>query len=102
MLDRARRRNPYRRLLHLLNPRYHREWLRAERLGRELAGRRLGPAFGWLRAIKRLLFGPAPADNEVPTGAWRGIDEPPGPAAGRVSVVIPFRDRLELLRGCLR
>lgn len=97
----SRPRNPYRRLIHLLNARYHREWLRAERLQRELDRRLwLGPAFGWLRAIKRRLFGAGPADDEVDTGPFQPVTAAPR-AAGRVSVIIPFRDRLELLRTCL-
>lgn len=96
------RRNPYRRLIHLLNERYHREWLRAERLQREIDRRRwLGPALGWLRAVKRRLFGAGPADNEVATGPWEAVAAA-GEAAGSVSVIIPFRDRLELLRACVR
>ncbi len=30
------------------------------------------------------------------------LEEDPDPVSGRISIIIPFKDRLELLRGCLR
>jgi GT2 family glycosyltransferase len=102
---RPRRRNPYRDLIHLLNQRYRREWERAEALAAELAavrGSGFWRAVAWLRRLKaRLLPPPAepaylPWDEVCPEWA----DPPPAPA-GRVSIVIPFRDRVELLRNCV-
>jgi GT2 family glycosyltransferase len=94
----------HRELIHTLHQRYRREWERAERLQHQLdrlRGPRLARAFGWLRSLAGRLRRPAAAP---PAGAALGaaLTEAAGPAAGRVSVVIPFRDRPELLRGCLR
>jgi GT2 family glycosyltransferase len=97
-----RRRPDFRELIHELNQRYYREWLRAEGLRRELARARwLGPLAPCLRGLKRWLF---PADRtcraalpDCPT-----LDDIPTRATGRVSIIIPFRDQLNLLRACLR
>jgi GT2 family glycosyltransferase len=104
---RRKRGNPYRELIHLLNERYHREWMRAELLENELAGlkqSRLWRSVAWLRRIARWLApqrtAPTPALTEqavpyVPLPERSGL-------TARVSIVIPFRDRLELLQNCLR
>src|SRR5215831_20293254 len=96
-------RNHYRRLIHLLNQRYRAEFIRAERLEADLAVLQAFRAtwlFRLLRSVKRWLRPPAAArpgsDSVVPL-----VIEPRRPA-GRVSLVIPFRDRAELLRDCLR
>lgn len=91
----------YRDLIHLLNQRYYRQWLRAERLHRqnERLGRWLKPALTLLRLLRRLV--PARSSVAAPP-AVRLLDELAGEVAARVSIIIPFRDRLELLRTCLR
>ena len=56
--------NPYRGLIHLLNQRYHREWVRAELLQNELTAlqrSRLWRAVGWMRTLGRWLFPARPA-----------------------------------------
>jgi len=95
--------NHYRRLIHLLNQRYRAEFIRAERLEADLAVLQAFRAtwlFRLLRSVKRWLRPPAAArpdsDSVVPL-----VIEPRRPA-GRVSLIIPFRDRAELLRDCLR
>lgn len=104
---RCERHNPYRELIHLLNQRYQREWIRAELLRNELDGirrSRLGRAIGWVRRLGRWLFPPRPVS--IPGLAEHAVPyiPPPGvpPITGRVSIVIPFRDRPELLQNCLR
>ena len=95
----------YRGLIHELNMRYHREWQRAELLGRPLtlrravADSRLG---GWLRRVKGWLrpFAEAPlAERWHPYQSAASVTASP---AARVGIVIPFKDRVELLRDCLR
>src|SRR5262249_26151265 len=104
------RRNRYRQLIHLLNQRYHEQWERAERLEKEVAqlrGRWLGPLWAWLRWLKRCARPvyytgrPGTRPGELRDVTSRRLDEAPVPG-GRVSIVIPFRDQLGLLRGCLR
>lgn len=100
-----RRLASYRRTIHQLNQRYHREWLRAEWLERELArvrGRWFGPLVATLKWLKRSLL-PARADHDAyhPVGCPT-LAEPTGAVAGKVSIVIPFKDKPELLRGVLR
>lgn len=105
-LTRRERRNPSAELIHLLNQRYHREWVRAELLQNELDGMRRSPLWrsvAWLRVVKRWLFPPAPpvespltmrAEPYMPLVALR--------PTSLVSIVIPFHDRPELLLNCLR
>jgi GT2 family glycosyltransferase len=98
-------RNSYRELIHLLNRRYHAEWERAERLQIELARARrwgLWPAFALLRRLKRRLR-PAAADLTAGVLPFPGqtVAEVAGRPEGRVSIIIPFKDRPELLRNCL-
>jgi GT2 family glycosyltransferase len=101
----------YRDLIHLLNQRYHEQWERAERLEKEVAelrGRPLGPLLSWLRYFKRWLRPvryagrPGSRPGELRGLTCQRLPEEAGPVSGRVSIIIPFRDRLELLRGCLR
>ncbi len=98
-------RGNYRELIHLLNRRYHLEWERAERLEIELARARrwgLWPAFELLRRLGRRLL-PESADLSSGVLPWpcQPLIETPGRPYGRVSIIIPFRDRPELLRNCL-
>jgi GT2 family glycosyltransferase len=92
----------YRRLIHLLNQRYHDEFVRAERLRADLEivqALRATWLFALLRRLKRWLRPPArptPATEDATP-----LELLPVEPAGRVSLVIPFRDRPELLRDCL-
>jgi GT2 family glycosyltransferase len=110
LLPKSSARIDYRQTIHLLNQRYHEQWERAERLEKEVAelrSRWLGPLRAWLRSLKRWVRpvrytgrpGTRPGElGEVPC---RLLEEAAVPA-GRVSIVIPFKDQLGLLRGCLR
>jgi GT2 family glycosyltransferase len=100
----------YRELIHQLNQRYHEQWERAERLEKELAQARsgmLGSLLAWLRHVKRrfrpVVYAGRPGSRpgELHGVAWQRVDEQAGPISGTVSVIIPFRDQLDLLRGCL-
>ena len=98
-------RGNYRELIHHLNRRYHQEWERAERLEVELARARrwgLWPAFDLLRRLNRWL---RPPSEDLSAGAlpwpFQPLGETAGQPLGRVSIVIPFKDRPELLRNCL-
>jgi GT2 family glycosyltransferase len=96
-----RRTESHRRLVHLLNQRYHQEFLRAERLAADLAlveALRATWLFRLLKRVKDWLRPPpriAPGQEAVP------LELSPVVPRGRVSLVIPFRDRPELLRECL-
>jgi GT2 family glycosyltransferase len=93
-------------LIHVLNRRYHEQWLRAEHLQHDLDRMRrwsLWPVFEWARRVKRWLR-PAEVETRLltcgtPRPDLTGGTEPP---RGRVSIIIPFKDHVELLRGCLR
>jgi GT2 family glycosyltransferase len=101
-----RRRNPYAGLLHLLNRRYHEQFVRAELLQNDLTGMtssrviRVAERLRWL--VRRFVPHPSSIKPHMLAAAepYRG-PALPVPAA-RVSVVIPFRDQPELLRNCLR
>ena len=109
---RRTRRNPYGDLIHLLNQRYHDEWVRAEALQYKLDRLRrlkLLPLIEWvgrvgrrLRSLltrsKTRLGSQALTENAVPYFAPETVQVP----NGLVSIVIPFKDRPELLRNCLR
>ena len=95
---RRRRIANYRRLIHLLNQRYHQEFIRAERLSADAAliqKLRATWLFRVLRWIKRFRR-KSPID-----AAFAPIELKPAEVRGRVSIIIPFKDRGELLRGCL-
>ncbi len=100
---RRRRHDRYRDLVHQLNQRYRREWERAEYLAGELAGMqrsRLWRAVGWISRLRLALF-PPPVPRYLPwDDDWQAA--PAAPAPGRVSIIVPFRDRAELLQNCLR
>jgi GT2 family glycosyltransferase len=110
MPDRSPRRSAgrhgrYRHLIHVLNQRYRREWERAEALQAELTrlrGSPLGRFLAWFRGIKRALSPPPAEPAFLPwTDTLAGQPEPAGQPSGRVSIIIPFRDRVELLQNCL-
>jgi GT2 family glycosyltransferase len=106
-VSRRQRRHPYRGLIHLLNQRYHREWVRAEGLRQELDAMRrsrLWRAVGWLRTLMNWFSLPKPP-AEPPLAERAAPYVPPSPdspAAGLVGIVIPFRDQPGLLLNCLR
>src|SRR5262245_62915791 len=92
-LTRRSRRNPSAELIHLLNQRYHDEWVRAELLQNELDGlrrSRLGRVVAWLQRLKRRVWPTAPApepaitERAVPYVAPAEVPPP----AGRVSIAI--------------
>jgi GT2 family glycosyltransferase len=102
-----RRPNPYGELLHLLNRRYHQEWERAEALADKLARLRrwkILPLLEWLgRFVRRFRNSTSP--SEPAFAAHASPYEPPADLpspSGVVSIIIPFKDRPELLRNCLR
>jgi GT2 family glycosyltransferase len=105
---RTRRRggNPYAGLIHLLNRRYHEQWQRAELLQNELDGRagsKVARAAEWLRRLaRRVLPHPAAAPKIITEKAEPYLGPRLPVPDARVSIVIPFRDRPELLRNCLR
>src|SRR5262249_25457201 len=87
----------------LLNQRYHDEFVRAERLRADLAlveRLRATWLFRLLRRLKRWLR-PHPEQASPPDGDATPLDVRPNRPRGRVSIVVPFRDRGELLRDCL-
>jgi GT2 family glycosyltransferase len=100
---RTRRAPDYRALIHLLNQRYRAEFVRAERLEALLAPVRALGLMWMLRGLARMhrwltcprLRGPRRDDD------WSVLPLQPAQPAGRVSLIIPFRDRPELLRDCL-
>jgi GT2 family glycosyltransferase len=98
------RRSDQRELIHVLNQRYHQAWERAELLQEELTRIRswwFWPVVEWLRRVKRRLR-PLPAPVlEPPWGAGQNLTEITGSPSGNVSIVIPFKDGLPLLRNCL-
>jgi GT2 family glycosyltransferase len=93
-------------LIHALNRRYREQWDRAERLQAELddiKGSRAFFVFRWLRNLRRLLFRcPRPGNaNELRIEPLPNVSGSVFPPTGKVSILIPFKDHLELLRNCL-
>lgn len=92
-------------LIHTLNQRYHQQWQRAEALQAELDDirhSRIWRILDWLRQMKHWFIPSTTATNDdvdMPTSGVCELDTPP---TSTVSLIIPFRDRLELLRGLLR
>ena len=88
----------YRRLIHELNQRYHQEFIRAERLAADAAlvqRLRASWVFRVLRWFRQLRRNPA-RDATVSR-----VELKPVEVRGRVSIIIPFKDRGELLCDCL-
>jgi GT2 family glycosyltransferase len=97
-------------VIHELNQRCREHWDRAERLQAELNDIKSSRAwiiFRWLRSLRRFFL------LSPPWGEGPGVRGDPcarttlpmgeGPdATGKVSILIPFKDRLGLLRNCLR
>src|SRR6266478_2719190 len=90
-------------LIHWLNQRYKKEWDRAERLQAELDdihASRAWRVLAWMRRIKAW-FGssPVPAAERYPA---RGLEDIWTAPSGKVSILIPFRDRGTLLRNLVK
>jgi GT2 family glycosyltransferase len=101
-LQRRRRARDHRRIIHLLNQRYHQEFIRAECLQADAAlvqalrATWLFRALRWLKEKLRPSTRRTMLDGEVAPLILKPVE-----VSGRVSIVIPFRDRGELLRDCL-
>jgi GT2 family glycosyltransferase len=96
--------NGYRHTLHELNQRYHEAWNRAERLQDELDNIKKSRAyrlFAWWRGLANY-WRPSPRSSPASRFTSESLQNHRGPAAGSVSILIPFKDRLDLLRNCLR
>src|SRR5437588_2403065 len=96
----------YRQTLHELNRRYQEAWDRAERLQDELDDIKKSRPFRLLSCWRRLTRlwrahpGPEPELHRLfPTEI---LENQQVAAVGTVSILIPFKDRLDLLRNCLR
>lgn len=95
------KRRSHSELIHTLNRRYYQQLRRAERLAADLALLQklrvtwLFRSLKWLKKAIRSLWTSAPQ----PLGSFSPKDVP---IQGRVSIIIPFRDQLDLLRDCLR
>jgi GT2 family glycosyltransferase len=100
---RRRRAVSFTGLVHELNQRYKEAWDRAERLQAELDNIKGSRAWRLLIWWRRLAFWrrSAPA---VPPSSFRGenLEACRVRPAGTVSMLIPFKDRLDLLRNCLK
>jgi GT2 family glycosyltransferase len=96
----------YRATLHELNRRYQEAWDRAERLQDELDDIRASRIFQLLRWCRDLAgFWRRPSRSTKPESlpfASENLDKQQVPATGTVTVLIPFKDHLDLLRNCLR
>lgn len=97
-------------LIHELNQRCREHWDRAERLQAELIdikSSRAWSIFRWLRSLRRLFLpvSRSKANSEM-TSVPQPLAVPTCQAArmvtSKVSILIPFKDRLGLLRNCLR
>lgn len=91
--------------IHDLNRRYREQWDRAERLQDELDNIKSSRAFkllSWWRRLtkswRRVQRCETPRKQEF---AAEFIDDCRVDATGRVSILIPFRNRLDLLKNCL-
>jgi len=104
--------NPRRRLsspqfketLHGLNQRYKQAWDRAERLQVELDNIKKSRAyrfFGWWRRLSGFCR-ERPTSHSISPFPFEILDHHQAPATGTVSIVIPFKDHLDLLRNYLR
>jgi GT2 family glycosyltransferase len=107
-MSRHRTRRPpvdHRQLIHALNQRYFQQWHRAERLQREvnlLRATGVGLLLDGLRWLRRKILPPRDPESGLRLVRCASLEEGPHTAAGLVSIIIPLKDRLELLRGCLR
>src|SRR5256885_9909376 len=94
---------PFAKTLHELNRRYQEAWDRAERLQDELDNIKKSRAFRLLTYWRRFWgAGLTVKRTPIPHFESRTFDDQQLTPTGTVSVLIPFRDRLDLLRNCLR
>ena len=95
----------YRETLHDLNRRYKEAWDRAERLEAELEHVKKSRAYRLLTAWRRWsgLFrkSACPLPENVPSFTQEYFDDLLGQPVGTVSVIIPFKNRLDLLKNCV-
>jgi GT2 family glycosyltransferase len=96
-------------VIHALNQRYREQWDRAERLQAELddiQGSRAWTVFRWLRGLRRLWRPARPWPKNMANApsmeaaASMTVPTLVAPTA-KVSILIPFKDQLGLLRNCL-
>jgi GT2 family glycosyltransferase len=102
-MARRPRSGDHRALIHWLNQRYKQAWDRAERLQAALDDIHRSRAWKllcWLRRLRSCLRGQTPLLPAADFAA-RPIEDLPAAATGRVSILIPFRDRPGLLRALL-
>lgn len=98
----------FRDALHELNQRYKHAWDRAERLQDELNHIKNSRAYRfvcWLRSLTRLGFEtPQSVLDHSPASVFsiENLDNELAPASGTVTILVPFKDRVELLRNCVR
>jgi len=98
----------YRAELHELNHKYRQQWERAERLQDELNDIKKSRAYRilcWWRAFAGFWRAAPPSKSLAETLSEFPVEileHRQAPATGNVSVIIPFKDRIELLRDCLR
>src|SRR5437588_12149955 len=93
----------FRESLHVLNRRYREAWDRAERLQDELNDIKSSRVFrllAWWRRLSRPWRSHLTTEGLLPF-ATENLDPCRVPAAGTVSILIPFRDGLDLLKSCL-
>jgi GT2 family glycosyltransferase len=93
----------YRQTLHELNQRYRQAWDRAERLQDELDSIQQSRAYRmlcWWRRFARWRQRQPSANPRSPF-TMEFLDDYAMPPSGTVSIVIPFKNRLDLLRTCL-
>lgn len=96
---------PERELIHRLNQRYKQEWDRAERLQAELNDihqSKTWRVFSWLRTLRKKLIRPTPGEAKTSIAPMRALEPASGPPTEKVSILIPFRDGVSLLRNLLR
>ncbi len=95
----------YRQTLHEVNQRYRQAWDRAERLQDELDHIKKSRAYrllcGWRRLAQRLFRAAAPKPTPEAPFVTEFLGDAATPPNGTVSVIIPFKDRLDLLKTCL-
>jgi GT2 family glycosyltransferase len=94
----------FQQLIHTLNQRYRDEFARAQRLQAELdhiRGSRLWPLFRFLRRLRCGLARSEPSAPALDAHKAQLLDHCRVPPAGKVSIIIPFKDQIGLLRGCL-
>jgi len=103
-----RHRSEFRESLHELNQRYKQAWDRAERLQDELDHIKNSRAYRfvcWLKRISGLWKGArrcVPSRRLSPEFASEFLDHDLASPIGSVTILIPFKDHLDLLRNCIR